>query len=147
MKKTPIGYLPLCEALLNEGVSVAMIKKHRFCLQALAAGMYADPIDIDHDQVGFRFAIESKGRHGQRRAECEFSALSSSAFVSLAYNQKGEQRFVTRIPKSRLSLTTAPVTMIWLFPVESDFNWWELLQIWVEQKILALKAKCGTRVG
>lgn len=142
MKKQPIGYLPLCEGLLNEGVPVSMIKKHRFVLQALAAGMYAAPVDIDHDQLGFTFAIENAGRFGERRAEYRFNALSGIATVAREIQDGGP---TIRFPSERLSMISALGTTLWVFPVEDDFTWWERLRIWIEARWLALKAKAGKK--
>ena len=124
-------------ALLDAGVQAKAIIGHRFCLQALAASSRALPTEIDYDQISFTFEL----RNGERRLLCKFSALSGWTEVTGGIIKDGQS--LCAIPASRLSMTSAPSLMLWLFPIEEDFTWWERLRTWFEQQWMKVRGIGG----
>lgn len=138
MERRPIGYLGLCEQLLNEGVPVDGIKIHRFLLEALASQMYANPTDIDYDRGYFSFRIVGRGRS----VVLLMSRLSSQALWTRYVHDPKDPFTSYDQGTCRASMLNAPEMMLWVFPIESQFTWWERFLVWIEKKWLRIKRQC-----
>jgi hypothetical protein len=142
MKKKPLGYLGLATSLLNEGVDPQAVIKHRFMLQALAAGTYTDPVDIDYDQTTFSFTLVN----GNRKALFKLFKLSSRAEVVLEEfdpKRANEIYYAGSRRKMRPSMVNATEITLWLWPVLDDLTWFERLRIWIEGRWIALRDRCA----
>lgn len=142
--QVPIGYFPLCQLMLDAGVHSKHIIRHRFVIQAIAAGLYTEPLDIIPDVIGSKSTpgftltlVGHKKRGVTRTAECWFANMSGSASVTTSTVADDGVR--TYSMPARLSMFLVPNLMLALFPVEDDFTWTERLRIWMERKWMAIR--------
>ena len=121
MKQQPIGYYPLAQHCLDNGIRAReLTMQHRHFLQFLAARAYSFPHGVEADGRGFSLAFANKGR----TMNITFSSLSGSSDID-AYEQDGSPFFT-----GRASYSSIEICLLWLYPIKVPF--YSLVIAWLK---------------